>query len=146
MEATNPELARRAMRIRNWLPYYRWPYDGQQEFYAALCSAADFQALPDRYRRAILDAEAALDRACVHGPTRFAYWIGLGIVGPLFVVVVAYAILMLASAAFAPIPADAVEPPDDFVPLGFIVGVLVAGGLGKVWKLLYYGLWPERER
>lgn len=146
MNEQSPELVVRAMRVRNRLPYYRSPYTEQPAFYAALCEAPAFEALPESYRQAILDAEADLNRARVHGRTRIRYWIGIAVVGLLFVVVVAYLVLVLAVAAFTPIPADAVEPPADFVPLGFIIGVAVAAGLERAWKALYYRLWPERER
>src|SRR4051794_1667421 len=104
------------MRVQKWLPYYRYPYSGQKAFYATLCEVATFDALPETYRQAILDAEAAWRRARIHGRTRIRYWAGLAVVGPLFCAVAAYAVWVLLAAAFAPVSADAVEPPDDFVP------------------------------
>jgi hypothetical protein len=149
VHATSPELVKRAMRVRNRLPYYQqYPYEGQQAFYAALCDATAFEALPGDYQQAILDAEAELDRERVHGPTRIACWIGLAVVGPLFVAVAAYAVVMLVAAAWSEsfVPADALVPSnDDVLPLGFFAGVLVGAGLAKAWKALYYRLWPERE-
>jgi hypothetical protein len=76
--AMNRSLVDRAMRVRNWLPYYCMPYTGQREFYAALCQARSFEQLDPEYQRAILDAEESWRAARVSGRTRASYFVGLG--------------------------------------------------------------------
>ena len=143
--AMNRSLVDRAMRVRNWLPYYGSPYTGQRGFYAAVSEARSFEELDPEYQRAILDAEERWRAVRVVGRRRASYFVGLGLLSPLLAASVLYTLAMLFSAAFVPIPAHAVQPPPDVVPLGFVIGVLVAAGLGHACRSLYYGLWPERE-
>jgi hypothetical protein len=136
----------RVMRVRHWLRYYKWPYDGQKEFYAAVCRASALDDLPPEYQQAIEEAEVGWQEERAHGKERAFLLVALPTSALLTAALGAFAFYALASQALTPVPADYERSwGDDVVSPLFIALVIPAVLLVKLTAAIYYGLWPERK-